>query len=515
MSNSTTKIIKKSKNKSTTGTGKNTALLGMPSNTEPSYGNNKNINSPKSSLNQSINKTNNDINLLELQSKTNELQSKLDKINSEIEQEHFILMEETSQFNCDLTEKGLEISALSSENKDLMNQLKEIKTSLDDKMKIGKIFLAKMEQLKKMEAKLKRDIEIKDKQIELAQKTQKIAIKDYNRIKKVSENNAEGKEETLISELENLESIKLELENENKALRKIIKEHKLCPKKKANLKSQLNVITNSYQFEVKKTNMLDSDKISLEEKKERIKKENEEKKRNKNVSYDSIIRNQVLKEMKVKKSAQNLVSARASNHISNICNTIGDQYKKQTGNIKNTNNSDYKLKPNILFTENEQLQLASFIPTSYLNEFKERFDAIENQRYELADKLKNSHNKHANKVNSVKIKLNYTELKKKEQKILSIDLNSNLSKKNENISKLKREINKITREYNTWNKLSKMKSNENAKINKYINEIKKKKKGEIKENGESSKRSYPVNKRKEIQLEEQHNINLVYDMESQ
>ena len=46
-----------------------------------------------------------------------------------------------------------------------------------------------------------------------------------------------------------------------------------------------------------------------------------------------------------------------------------------------------------------------------------------------------------------------------------------------------------------------MKSNENAKINKYINEIKKKKKGEIKENGESSKRSYPVNKRKEIQLE--------------
>ena len=259
--------------------------------------------------------------------------------------------------------------------------------------------------------------------------------------------------------------------------------------------------------------MLDSDKINLEEKKERIKKENEEKKRNKNVSYDAIIRNQVLKEMKVKKSAKNLVSTRASNHISNICNTLGDQYKKQSGDIKNINNSDYKLKPNILFTENEQLQLASIIPPSYLNEFKERFDAIENQRYELADKLKNTHNKHANKLNSVKIKLNYAELKKKEQKILSIDLNSNLSKKNENISKLKKEINKITREYNTWNKISKMKSIENLKINKYINEIKQKKKGEIKESGETSKRSNLVNKRKEIQLEEQNNINLVYDME--
>ena len=512
MSNSTTKITKQSKNKSTTGTGKNTALLGIPNITEPSYDNNTNINSPKRLMNKSINSTNNENNLIELKSKTNELQSKLDKLNSELEQEHFLLMEETSQYNCDLTERGLEISALSSENKDLMNQLKEIKTSLDDKMKIGKIFITKMEQLKKMEAKLKKEIEIKDKQIELAQKAQNIAIKDYNRIKKVSEKNDEGREETLISELENLEANKLELENENKALRKIIKEHKLCPKKKANLKSQLNVITNSYQFEVKKTNILDSNKINLEEKKERIKKENEEKKRNKNTSYDAIIRNQVLKDMKAKKSAKN-ISIRASNHISNICNTIGDQYKKQSGDIKNINNSDYKLKPNILFTENEQLQLASIIPPSYLNEFKERFDAIENQRYELAYKLKNTHNKHANKLNSVKIKLNYAELKKKEQKILSIDLNSNLSKKNENISKLKKEINKITREYNTWNKISKMKSIENVKINKYINEIKKKKKVEIKESGETSKRSYQINKRKEIQLEEQNNINLVYDME--
>ena len=120
MSNSTTKITKQSKNKSTTGTGKNTALLGIPNITEPSYDNNTNINSPKRSMNKSINSTNNENNLIELKSKTNELQSKLDKLNSELEQEHFLLMEETSQYNCDLTERGLEISALSSENKDLL-----------------------------------------------------------------------------------------------------------------------------------------------------------------------------------------------------------------------------------------------------------------------------------------------------------------------------------------------------------------------------------------------------------
>ena len=51
------------------------------------------------------------------------------------------------------------------------------------------------------------------------------------------------------------------------------------------------------------------------------------------------------------------------------------------------------------------------IPPSYLNEFKERFDILENQRYELMDKIKNNHDKKENSINSVKIKLNYTELR--------------------------------------------------------------------------------------------------------
>ena len=518
MSNSTTKISKKSKIKST-GTGKNTALLGIQNNTEPSNENNINDISTKRSLQKSINEKSQD-NLAELESKTYELQSQLDNLNSEIEQEKNLLMQDTYQFNSDLTEKGFEINSLSSENKMLMTELKDIKNSIDDKMKLGKIYLTKMEQLKKMEAKLNKEIEVKDKQIEQANKNQKIIIKDFNRIKEVSENNDEGKEAILTSELENLEKMRLELENENKNLRKIIKEHKLCPKKTANLKSKLNVITNSYQFEVKKTNMLESDKLNLEEKKEKIKKEIEEKKekkKNRSPTYDEIIRNKVLTEQKAKNAEKIVMTSRASNYISNICNSIGDDYKKKLGDLKNTNNNDYKLKQNILFTENEQLKLASIIPPSYLNEFKERFEAIDNQRYELADKLKNNHDKHNNMKNSVKIKLNYTELKKKEQKMLFADLNSNLSKKNENISKLKTEINKITREYNNWNKLLKMKNNENIKLNKYIMEIKNNKNGEIKEkekeNGEISKRSYKGNKKKEINLQEQHNINLVYDME--
>ncbi len=100
-------------------------------------------------------------------------------------------------------------------------------------MKIGEIFLKKMEKIIKEEKILKKNLEIKDRQIEIAKKSQNIAAKDYNRIKNVVENNDAEKESTLNTELENLKNYKIELENENKSLRKIIKEHKTCAAKKA------------------------------------------------------------------------------------------------------------------------------------------------------------------------------------------------------------------------------------------------------------------------------------------
>ena len=155
-------------------------------------------------------------------------------------------MEETYQLNSDITDKNFEINVLSGENRDLIAQLKEIKNSLDEKMKIGNKFLVKMEKLKKEEEHKKKLIEVKDKEIELAQKNQDIAIRDYNRIKNISDNNYPDKENELRKNLESLENDKKELENEIIKLRKIIKDHKLCSKEKQNLISNLNIITNSY-----------------------------------------------------------------------------------------------------------------------------------------------------------------------------------------------------------------------------------------------------------------------------
>ena len=502
-----------SNNKSTTGTGKNTPMLGLPNKTEPFKENNINsINTNRTQAKSLYKETGK--NFAQLESKTLELQLQLDKLNSDIEIERNLLIEEISQLNEDLTEKKLDISNLSSENNSLVNELKGIKSSLDDKVKIGQIFISKMEKIKKEELQKKKEIEVVEKQIELAEKSQKIIERDYNRIKNLAENNKEDKESILKQELENLETNKTELENDIINLRKIIKEHKLCPKLVANLNSKLNVIINSFQFEVKKTNMIESNKVNLEEKKEKIKKDNEEKinANNRSLSYGTNIRKKVLQKMKKKNSEKNLVPNLMILHITDICNNIEAQNKRKSGDIKNINNSDYNLKQKNLFTKNEQLQLASIIPPSYLNQFKERFDVMESQRYELIDKLKNNHDKHESMLNSVKIKLNYTELKKKEQKLLNVDLNSNLAKKNVNISKLKTQINKIVREYNSWNKLLKLKSNENNKLNKYINEMEKHKNDEEIEDGKNSSRSLKEKNHKEINLEKE-NFNLYYDME--
>ena len=182
---------KKSKKKTTTGAGINTPMLGVPSYTQTS---------------NKSNSQNNDSSLEGLEQKTMELKEKLQKIKSDAEQERALNLEETYQLNSDITDKNFEINVLSGENRDLIAQLKEIKNSLDEKMKIGNKFLVKMEKLKKEEEHKKKLIEVKDKEIELAQKNQDIAIRDYNRIKNISDNNYPDKENELRKNLESLEN---------------------------------------------------------------------------------------------------------------------------------------------------------------------------------------------------------------------------------------------------------------------------------------------------------------------
>ena len=58
-------------------------------------------------------------------------------------------------------------------------------------------------------------------------------------------------------------------------------------------------------------------------------------KSNRSISYCTRIRKKVLDKMDKKKSEKNMIPQRAALQIANICNNIGDQYKKKSGDIKN------------------------------------------------------------------------------------------------------------------------------------------------------------------------------------
>ena len=256
---------------------------------------------------------------------------------------------------------------------------------------------------------------------------------------------------------------------------------------------------------------------NLEEKKEKIKKEIKEKEEfnanNRSISYCTKIRKNVLKHMEKKNSEQKMLSPRGRVHISEICKNIGDQNIKTSGNIKQINNSDYKSRHKSLFTDNEQVQLAAIIPPSYLNEFKERFELVETERCNLVNKLKNNKNKFNGASDNIQLKLNYAKLKKREQKMHWVDMNANLSKKNNDITKLKSEIKKINRQYNNWDKLLKMKNNENQRLNMYINNIQNKENNNDDNNNynyNSQDKSVSTNKISSDNLQKQNNIKLFY-----
>ena len=280
------------------------------------------------------------------------------------------------------------------------------------------------------------------------------------------------------------------------------------------------MLKNSYEFEQKKTNMLETNLIYLGKKKEKIKQEIKEKEEfnanNRSISYCTNLRKDVLKQMEKKNSENKRVNSNARLHIYEICNSIEEQNVKNSGNIKRISGLKNQSEPKVLFTETEQMKLASIIPPSFLNEFKERFEQVENQRYDLFNKLKMNKNKFNDQSSDIQIKLNYTELKKKEQKMQWVGMNSNLSKKNVDINKLKNELKKVNKDFYNWSKLLKMKNSENQRLNEYINNIQKS--GNI--HNDNSKDNYYIennNNNKNIQtdkrgskFEKQSNIKLFY-----
>ena len=117
--------------------------------------------------------------------------------------------------------------------------------------------------------------------------------------------------------------------------------------------------------------MLESNLADFEEK---IKQENKEKLNMNNRSNMMEINKEIKFQKGWKKNSKKIIIlSRAALHVANLCKSIGNNNLKNSRDIKNSNNTDYKLQQKCLFIDNEQMQLATIISPSYLNKFKEKF----------------------------------------------------------------------------------------------------------------------------------------------
>ena len=306
-----------------------------------------------------------------------------------------------------------------------------------------------MGKIRKDEQYLNKLVQIKDKEIKLAQRNSYIYQKDYEETKKNYEKNENVDVNELSETLFNLNKQIFVIEAEIKQLNEIKNLHKFCHKKNNSLNTKLNILTNSYEFEIKKLNMLNETESTITKTQERLNINNNAK----------ILRNP---------SYSNLMS-----------NKTYQQYLQKIFSIDNKRelNHSYNSTNNVLFNENEQSILEKIVPNVYLNLYNERYQNLNQERLEILDLLEENDDKKQSILKTLQNNLDHSNLKLKESKKISIDLNAKYSKGLKKIMEIKTQFNKLNKENIRYKRILQNKENISNKMKQQIDEIKNKKEG--------------------------------------
>ena len=407
--------------------------------------------------------------LPELIKENEELHKKLSEINSQYDKEYNLFIQETSKLNNNIIEKNFELNFLKLKKRKLYSKLKEKKTTVDEAFNIQKNKFLKNQKSPNSEQKLKKDIKILEKEIEIEQKNNKFENKEYERIKEILKNYEKNKEIILKEKLKTMKQIESDLEKEKNNIIKSLEEHKRCEKIKAGLIDNLHIIKDSYEFELNKKlkfetspnvkKLIKSPKINIRQ-------------NNRGVSYGNKIRENALKNAEKINSENRLLIGRMRKHIYNICYRNKKESRSKSRNNNNNNKKKINEEKNMrqsktlhLLTDTEKFKLESIIPQNILNKFEDKFNIIENRRKNYLNEFRKAQKKNKNSFDKQRIKIDLNEMRKKEYKMRWVNKRSDLIKKKENIKKIKEEIKKVNKELKILDKLltSKNKQHENYK----------------------------------------------------
>ena len=381
---------------------------------------------------------------------------------------------------------------ISDENKNLLTKLKgmeeEVSKRFADKFKVSKVIQRQKKNINKRN--INTEIKSKEGQKTNVQKSINYNKKEIEKLNELLEKTKEGNEGKLSEELkelnENINKIKIEIED----LNKIKMEHKLCEKNHHLLKCKLNVLSNDYEFESKKSNMIET------EKKERTKIKNV----NMTMVYGENIRKKSLENAKNKYSSKmKIVNYKSYNFLLKEVNNnkslrenISSSYKTLNGkNLQTSGNidpSDYysflkndisvridtKSPKKYLFSDKEKDILKKLLPSDYYNNCNEKYNKLETEITEIEDKFKD-HDQIKNDIYLNNIKYDAVNLKIKELGHIKANLNVDVSKNNKKISDLKKNIQFLNDEIKKQNLMISNKDKNNKMLRKRIDILKKNK----------------------------------------
>ena len=371
-----------------------------------------------------------------LQKKTAELKNELKEKQREIEIEKNNSCQIVTELNLSIDEKQKEMIKLNGDNKKLMNELKDIKNEVNNKLKLVKIFDIKNENLNDIENNLKKIIIKTDKEIETQKNNQKIVKKEKERYRRL----LKTKDTVfLIDELNNLNKEINSRQTQLKILTRIKDEHKNCIKEIKNLSNRYNIIKNDCEFEQKKLNMSLNEEPLVNNK--YINKAN---------SNDYLIANKINKKKLAEIKSRNKKNLKIKLFLkSNIWNEFDSAHEKHVltscdirNNVKKNLLKNESAENMQLFTEEESQVLKKIIPKNILESYQSKFETIGYKRKEVEQKFKINDFK-KKEIQQTQDRIDFSSLQMKEIKKREMQLRCEVNKYRKKISDITTKINNI------------------------------------------------------------------------
>ena len=401
-------------------------------------------------FNNAIENQNGKANVIE-QKNINEMNNELNSLKTKYKFEKIETAEKLNIINNELSEKNKLLKIIANDNYKLISHLKDIGKNLKGNfLKTYNEILKKRMISIKNEQTLKKDIIVKEEEIKNAKKFAYGEKREKQRYENLLTEVNNGMEENINIELKELNDNIKQLNQEIIELSSFKSIHKYCKKNIQNLQNKLNLYKTEWEFESKKSDMLKNksyqspNKVNMsytESNKNFFFEQNNESLAKK-VNYSQIIRNTIMPKSNIKSEKLNISTYR---YISDNIKLIN-----KTPSKKLISNEASNISLN-LFTVGEYDFLQEIIPSKYMNKYLEEFESKKKQKEEIKNKFE-EHNNIKGQKEQIQIKIDYIEIKLKEEEKKHIKLLLKFRNNNKLLKELKTEIKKYEENIKKCNK---------------------------------------------------------------